>query len=105
MLILEETIREGIFKVMVTSANYIGFNNGSGALRLGMRTKEWIGGSFLIFTNNNYLINKLLNCVYEGVVPKQEEIDIQYFVSSMLIITTKENKGFLNIIDINPFEY
>ncbi|MBK5241689.1 hypothetical protein [Clostridium sp.] len=104
MFMRQGMIGEGTWKIMVESANNIKFGNGSEALRIGVTTKDGMTGSFLIFTNNNYLINKLLNCVYYDGVPRQEEIDIQYFVSSMLTITTKENNGYLNIVDINPFE-
>lgn len=98
-------ILEGIYIVEVTKVGLITYSDGRQALKLTVRTIEdtIIYGNFLIFVNNIYLVEKLINITYDN--PPEGDIDEQDFVGIYMEITTREKNGYINIVDINPVEF
>ena len=98
-------ILEGNYIVEVTKVDLITYDDGRQALKLTVRTIEdiIIYGNFLIFTNNVYLIDKLVNIAYD--TPPDDEVNEEDFVGMYMEITTKEKNGYMNIVDINPVEF
>lgn len=98
-------ILEGNYIVEVTKVDLITYDDGRQALKLAVRTVEGtiIYGNFLIFTNNVYLIDKLINIAYDN--PPDDEVNEEDFVGIYMEITTKEKNGYMNIVDINSVEF
>lgn len=97
-------ILEGNYIIEVTKVGIITYKDGRQALKLTVRTIEGdiIYGNFLIFTNNVYLMDKLINITYEN--PPKNEVNEEEFVGIYMEITTREKNGYMNIVDMNPVE-
>lgn len=98
-------ISEGNYIVEITDVNLINFKGDKEALKLTLETYEDnpLSGSFLIFINNTYLIDKLINSVCENT--SVYEVNEKEFIGGFIEITTKVKGGYLNIVDINPVEF
>lgn len=98
------SILEGNHAVEVTGVRLLNYEDERQALKLAVRTIEGgVYGNFLIFTNNVYLIDKLINIAYDD--PPDDEVNEEDFVGIYMEITTKEKNGYMNIVDINPVEF
>lgn len=97
-------ILEGSYIVEITNVELLNYPDNRQALKLKVRTyKDNVYGNFLIFTNNVYLIDRLIDIVYDK--DPGQEIDEQDFVGIYMEITTREKNGYINIVDINPVEF
>lgn len=98
-------MNEGSYFVEITSVDLVSYSEGKEALKLTVKTLEGdiIYGKFLIFTNNSYIVNKLIDIAYEE--QPNDEIDEQKFVGVLIEIILREKNGYLNIVDISPIEY
>ena len=101
---IQENAKEGTSVVKILGVELLNYNYGKQALKMMVKyIDSKLYGTFLIFTNNVYLIDKLVKAVYENL--PEDEIDEQKFVGIYMEITTKENNGYLNIVDIKPVEF
>lgn len=98
------SILEGNHVVKVTGVKLLNYGDERQALKLTVRTIEGgVYGNFLIFTNNVYLIDKLIDITYDD--PPNDEVNEEDFFGIYMEITTKEKNGYMNIVDINPVEF
>ncbi|GAA0860248.1 hypothetical protein GCM10008916_25730 [Clostridium nitritogenes] len=96
-------ILEGNHAVKVTGVKLLNYEDERQALNLTVRTIEGgVYGNFLIFTNNVYLIDKLIDITYDD--QPNDEVNEEDFFGIYMEITTKEKNGYMNIVDINPVE-
>ncbi|MDY6013154.1 hypothetical protein [Clostridium sp.] len=100
---IQENVKEGTGVVKVVGVELLNYNYGKQALKTMVEyVDSKLYATFLVFTNNHYLINKLIDIAYE--IAPDDEIDEQKFVGIYMEITTKEKNGYMNIVDINPVE-
>lgn len=98
------SILEGNHVVKVTGVKLLNYGDERQALKLTVRTIEGgVYGNFLIFTNNVYLVDKLIDITYDN--PPDDEVNEEDFVGIYMEITIKEKNGYMNIVDINPVEF
>lgn len=101
---IQENAKEGTSVVKILGVELLNYKYGKQALKIMVKyIDSKLYGTFLIFTNNVYLIDKLVKIVYENL--PEEEIDEQKFVGIYMEITTKEKNGYLNIVDIKSVEF
>lgn len=96
-------ILEGRHIVGITNAEVSNYKDGNEAINLTVKTRENVLGKFLIFTNNTYLVDKLIEITYDECL--DDEINEKDFIGVSMEITTKEKNGYMNIVDINPVEF
>ena len=95
-------ITEGQCEVKILGAELLEFAI-SDAVKLDVRADNGARNSFLIFTNNAVLIDRLLEATLG--LTADEDIDEQLLVGYRIVITTKKNeKNYLNIIDVSLAE-
>ena len=100
---IQENVKEGTGVVKVVGVDLLNYNYVKQALKTMVEyVDSKLYATFLVFTNNHYLINKLIDIAYE--IAPDDEIDEQKFVGIYMEITTKEKNGYMNIVDINPVE-
>ena len=99
---IQENVKEGTGVVKVVGVELLNYNYGKALKTMVEYVDSKLYATFLVFTNNHYLINKLIDIAYE--IAPDDEIDEQKFVGIYMEITTKEKNGYMNIVDINPVE-
>lgn len=98
-VIKEFRFEEGEYNVKIIEAAVINYNDGKQAIRIKVENSVKARHNFLIFTNNIFVMEKLIDICYEDV-EDGEELDEQSFVGLEVRIGTERRNGYLNIVSI-----
>ena len=98
-------LTEGVHDLKIVGVEVVDYKNSGKALKLNVRNEKGIKHTFLIFLNNIFLVNKLIESVYTDVTDNDEEFNEQDFIGITIKADIKETNGYLNIVDIlnEPF--